>query len=579
MTKRPLTDQERKDLRAVIDIVYQLTDKVKNPKSNLTDGELRGGIFPFLFLIGQALFTAARVALPVLLRTAVQVGARALPSIARGVGQALVRGATRAIPRIGQSATRVLNPMVRTGLRSTAQTGARGATQTGRTLAGTSVRKGLLSKLGTAATISGATGVIDMGTGDETYDLPPDEQFPEYRTTPLPTYAHEEGDVFQRQSAPEVEIPDGETDAPDAQADTPFNLAPLRYTPRVRNVFTAAQSRNPLSSAFQTSTLTATPSSQPVRPRDIGVFRGAGVLHRKKVLKKYGLEDKGYSIKELAEITGVPESTLQEVYNRGTGAYRTSPKSVRMKGSFKKGVDAPMSKKLSKEQWSMARVYSFLNNNPKHDNDLRPITIPKTEFVKEHTELVDILTKGSKKERLAEARKQTKELKGGMEAGEEDEDEECVNSPCGVHTFTTLKENGFPNMEVPEIARRVVYKSERGGFNDRVIDDALKPYVAVNITAGKGEVFSDEEIQRLLRDMKENQLSGVLFLTGDPDSGSGDHIVPILYRDGELHFVDEGVIEEIPTDQSLYELGWWSEELYDDVYTGVDRVVMLTPES
>jgi hypothetical protein len=30
-----------------------------------------------------------------------------------------------------------------------------------------------------------------------------------------------------------------------------------------------------------------------------------------------------------------------------------------------------MSKKLSKEQWAMARVYSFLDGNPKHDEDLR----------------------------------------------------------------------------------------------------------------------------------------------------------------------------------------------------------------
>jgi hypothetical protein len=45
--------------------------------------------------------------------------------------------------------------------------------------------------------------------------------------------------------------------------------------------------------------------------------------------------------------------------------------SVRMKGTFEKGVSAPMSLKLSKEQWAMARVYSFLDNNPKHDTDLR----------------------------------------------------------------------------------------------------------------------------------------------------------------------------------------------------------------
>jgi len=92
---------------------------------------------------------------------------------------------------------------------------------------------------------------------------------------------------------------------------------------------------------------------------------------REKFLKSHGLEDKSYSLSELAKIASVSESTLQEVYNRGIGAYKSDPTSVRMKGSFKKGVNAPMSQKLSKEQWAMARVYSFLDDNPKHDNDLR----------------------------------------------------------------------------------------------------------------------------------------------------------------------------------------------------------------
>lgn len=84
-----------------------------------------------------------------------------------------------------------------------------------------------------------------------------------------------------------------------------------------------------------------------------------------------GIEDKPYSINELADLSGYDESILQEVYNRGIGAYETNPISVRMKGSFKKNVKAPMSKKLSKEQWAFSRVWSFLNENPKHDNDLR----------------------------------------------------------------------------------------------------------------------------------------------------------------------------------------------------------------
>lgn len=93
--------------------------------------------------------------------------------------------------------------------------------------------------------------------------------------------------------------------------------------------------------------------------------------HRENFLKKYDLPDRGYSLSELARISNKPERVLQEVYNRGIGAYNSNPQSVRMKGSFKKGVNAPMSMKLSKEQWAKARVYSFLDNNPKHDNDLR----------------------------------------------------------------------------------------------------------------------------------------------------------------------------------------------------------------
>lgn len=96
-----------------------------------------------------------------------------------------------------------------------------------------------------------------------------------------------------------------------------------------------------------------------------------GGTHRDNFLKKWKVEDKGYSLEELSKISSVPLPILQEVYNRGIGAHRTSLKSVRLKGSFVKNVDAPMNKKLSKEQWAMARVYSFLDGNPKHDNDLR----------------------------------------------------------------------------------------------------------------------------------------------------------------------------------------------------------------
>ncbi len=93
--------------------------------------------------------------------------------------------------------------------------------------------------------------------------------------------------------------------------------------------------------------------------------------HKQRFLKSHSLNDKPYSLKELSKISQVPLSILQEVYNRGIGAYKNNPTSVRMKGSFKKNISAPLSMKLSKEQWAFSRVYSFLDGNLKHDNDLR----------------------------------------------------------------------------------------------------------------------------------------------------------------------------------------------------------------
>jgi len=103
--------------------------------------------------------------------------------------------------------------------------------------------------------------------------------------------------------------------------------------------------------------------------------------HREKVLARYGLEDKPHSLTALAKASGLPLHILQEVKKRGEGAYfsggllgHPSP-SVRMKGTFVKGVDAPIHKKLSMSQWSFARVYSFIDTykskNLKHDTDLQ----------------------------------------------------------------------------------------------------------------------------------------------------------------------------------------------------------------
>ncbi len=96
--------------------------------------------------------------------------------------------------------------------------------------------------------------------------------------------------------------------------------------------------------------------------------------NRQEYLKRHKLSDEPLSKKDISKISSIPIKILDEVYDRGVGAYKSNPESVRTK-SGKKDPKAPLSKKMSKEQWAMARVYSFVNKMEgrrklNHDTDL-----------------------------------------------------------------------------------------------------------------------------------------------------------------------------------------------------------------
>jgi len=77
------------------------------------------------------------------------------------------------------------------------------------------------------------------------------------------------------------------------------------------------------------------------------------LTYKQKFNKKYGFKkDEDHSLQEISKITGYKKSGLQTIYNKGVGAFKTNPKSVR-----------PSVK--SKEQWAMARVYASLNPKSK----------------------------------------------------------------------------------------------------------------------------------------------------------------------------------------------------------------------
>jgi len=57
------------------------------------------------------------------------------------------------------------------------------------------------------------------------------------------------------------------------------------------------------------------------------------------------------SLLDISRLTGYKRSGLQTIYNKGTGAFRTNPQSVRPG--------------MTKESWSMARVYAAVNTSSK----------------------------------------------------------------------------------------------------------------------------------------------------------------------------------------------------------------------
>ena len=79
--------------------------------------------------------------------------------------------------------------------------------------------------------------------------------------------------------------------------------------------------------------------------------------YKNKFNKKYGFKrDEPHSLEEIAKLTGYKKKVLQGVFNRGVGAYKTNPSSVRPH------VRSP-------EQWAYSRIYSFVMGGKAFDKD------------------------------------------------------------------------------------------------------------------------------------------------------------------------------------------------------------------
>ena len=81
------------------------------------------------------------------------------------------------------------------------------------------------------------------------------------------------------------------------------------------------------------------------------------MTNKMKYNKKYGFKQgQAHSKKDISKTTGIPIRILNVVYDRGLAAHKNNPTSVRNV----KGVKGGGGKKMSAQQWSQARVYSFV---------------------------------------------------------------------------------------------------------------------------------------------------------------------------------------------------------------------------
>lgn len=95
--------------------------------------------------------------------------------------------------------------------------------------------------------------------------------------------------------------------------------------------------------------------------------------YKQKFNKKYGFDlNQSHNLLDISKITKIKKSILQEVFNRGVGAWKTNILSVRLKSTGEKNINAPRSQKMGKEQWGFGRLYGFVMKNPKQINKGQP---------------------------------------------------------------------------------------------------------------------------------------------------------------------------------------------------------------
>ena len=77
-------------------------------------------------------------------------------------------------------------------------------------------------------------------------------------------------------------------------------------------------------------------------------------------------------VRKIGTLHHLSKKILQEVFNRGVGAWKSNPTSVRSQSGAKSPKGFPVGNRMSKDQWAYARVYGFVMRNPKQVGKDKP---------------------------------------------------------------------------------------------------------------------------------------------------------------------------------------------------------------
>jgi len=181
---------------------------------------------------------------------------------------------------------------------------------------------------------------------------------------------------------------------------------------------------------------------------------------KEKYNKKYQYKkNKSHNLSDISKDTGVSRSGLQKIYNKGIGAYKTNPQSVRPNVT-------------SKEQWAMARVYSSVMGG-------KASKIDKKELNMEKGGSTDFNPDGKIKDKIVHASGDA----GGMLVGKR-------HSNGGIKALN--KSTGQPlEMEGGEvvITRNAVSDNKKRSFNGKMLTN--RQILSEINESGGGVSFAD----------------------------------------------------------------------------------------